>query len=189
MRLSSNYKQQGTHNLNLIKAVSKTKGDVCEMGVGFSSTPLLHWITLGRKLVSYESDQDYFHFAKKFISDNHKVRHANREFTNIDYNRHWSVVFIDHSPRKQKKKKKNNTKDFKKKKKNNSPKKPSTRGDDAMKFTNADLMVLHDTEPESAGHYGYDQVFKKYKYRYDWKLCKPYCSIVSNVIDISKWQN
>ena len=166
MRLSSNYKQQGTHNLNLIKAVSKTKGDVCEMGVGFSSTPLLHWITLGRKLVSYESDQDYFHFAKKFISDNHKVRHANREFTNVDYNRHWSVVFIDHSPRK-----------------------PRTRGDDAMKFTNADLMVLHDTEPESAGHYGYDQVFKKYKYRYDWKLCKPYCSIVSNVIDVSKWQN
>jgi hypothetical protein len=136
------------------------------MGVGFSSTPLLHWITLGRKLVSYESDQDYFHFAKKFISDNHKVRHANREFTNVDYNRHWSVVFIDHSPRK-----------------------PRTRGDDAMKFTNADLMVLHDTEPESAGHYGYDQVFKKYKYRYDWKLCKPYCSIVSNVIDVSKWQN
>ena len=163
MRLSSNYKQQGTHNLTLIKAVGATTGDVCEMGVGFSSTPLLHWITLGRKLVSYESDQDYYHFARKFISNNHKVRKT-KDFSDVDYNRHWSVVFIDHSP-----------------------KRPRRRGDDAMKFTNADLIILHDTEPGSLEHYGYEQVFKKYKYRYDWKLCEPFVSVVSNTIDVSKW--
>ena len=163
MRLSTNYKQQGTHNLTLIKAVGATTGDVCEMGVGFSSTPLLHWLTLGRKLVSYESDQDYFHFATKFISNNHKVRKT-KDFSDVDYDRHWSVVFIDHSPRR-----------------------PRRRGDDAMKFTNADLIILHDTEPGEAEHYGYTQVFKKYKYRYDWKLCLPYVSVVSNVIDVTKW--
>lgn len=163
MRMSTNYKQQGTHNLNLIKAIGATTGDVCELGVGFSSTPLLHWLTLGRKLVSYESDPDYFNFAKKFISNNHKVKHT-KDFSDVDFNRHWSVVFIDHSPRR-----------------------PRTRGDDAIKFTNADLIVLHDTEPGEAEHYGYTQVFEKYKYRYDWKLCLPYCSIVSNTIDVTKW--
>lgn len=162
--MSTNYKQQGTHNLNLIKAVGATDGDVCEMGVGFSSTPLLHWITLGRKFISYESDKDYHHFAKKFISDNHKVRHT-KNFNDVEYDRHWSVVFIDHSP-----------------------KRPRTRGDDAVKFTNVDLMVLHDTEPESVENYGYQQVFDKYKYRYDWKLCKPHCTILSNTIDVTKWQ-
>lgn len=162
MRLSSNYKQQGTHTLNLIKAVNATKGDVCEMGAGFSSTPLLHWITLGRKLVTYESDPDWHHFAIKFKSDNHKVKLG----FGVDFERHWSVVFIDHSP-----------------------KRPQRRGDDALKFKNVDLLVLHDTEPESLEHYGYGEVFTKYKYRYDWNLCKPYCSILSNVIDVSKWQN
>jgi len=165
MRLSSNYKQQGTHNLTLIKAVGATTGDVCEMGAGFSSTPLLHWLTLGRKLVTYEGDKDYARFATKFRSNNHKVRHT-KDFSDVDFDRHWGVVFIDHSPRK-----------------------PRRRGDDAMKFTSADLIVMHDTEPESLDHYGYEQVFNKYKYRYDWKLCLPYTSVVSNVIDVTKWQN
>src|SRR3990167_1526965 len=167
MRLSVNYKEQGTHMLNLIKAVQATKGDVCEMGAGFSSTPLLHWITLGRKLVTYEGDKDYAHFARHFRSNNHTTRWV-KTFSDkeVDYNRHWSVVFIDHSP-----------------------KRPRTRGDDALKFTNADLMVLHDTEPESQVNYGYDKVFPKFKYRYDWTLCKPFCSIISNIIDVTKWQS
>jgi len=165
MRLSSNYKQQGTHNLNLIKAVGATTGDVCELGVGFSSTPLLHWLTLGRKLVSYESDPDYFHFARKFVSDNHKVRKT-KDFSDVDYDRHWSVVFIDHSPRR-----------------------PRTRGEDAIKFKNVDIMVLHDSEPESEVNYGYEKVFPLFKYRYDWTLCKPHSAILSNKIDVSKWQN
>ena len=165
MRLSSNYKQQGTHTLTLMKAIKATKGDVCEVGVGFSSTPLLHWITLGRKLVSYESDPDWCHFAKKFVSNNHKVRHT-KDFKDVDFKRKWSVVFIDHSP-----------------------KRPRTRGDDAIKFTNASLIVLHDTEPESYDHYGYPQVFKKFKYHYTWKECKPWVSVVSNKIDVSKWRN
>ena len=165
MRMSTNYKQQGTHMLNLIRAVGSTTGDVCEMGVGFSSTPLLHWLTLGRKLVSYESDPDYFHFARKFVSSNHKVKRTTT-FDDVDYTRHWSVVFIDHSPRR-----------------------PRTRGDDAARFTNADLLILHDTEPRSLEHYGYDKVFPLYKYRYDWNLCLPFCSVVSNVIDVTTWNS
>ncbi len=159
--MSTNYKQQGTHQLTLIKAVRATDGDVCELGAGFSSTPLLHWLCLGRKSVTYESDPDYFQFARKFISNNHKVRLAERDFSNVDYDRHWSVVFIDHSP-----------------------KRPHLRGDDAIKFTNADLIVMHDTEPECRANYGYDKVFPLFKYRYDWNLCLPHTSVVSNTIDV-----
>jgi hypothetical protein len=146
--------------LTLVKAVQATDGDVCEVGVGLSSTPLLHWFTLGRRLISYENDPGYLHFARNFQSNNHRIRHLDE----LDYDKHWSVVFIDHSP-----------------------KKPKTRGDDAMKFTNADLIVLHDTEPNSLEHYGYQQVFDKYKYHYHWQECKPFTSIVSNTIDVTKW--
>ena len=94
MRLSVNYKQQGTHMLTLIKAVEATDGDVCEMGAGFSSTPLLHWVTLGRKLVTYETDPDWVNFAIKFGSYNHRIR-LTKNFSDVDFNRKWSVVFID----------------------------------------------------------------------------------------------
>lgn len=167
MRISVNYKEQGTHMLNLIRAIGATTGDVCEMGPGFSSTPLLHWLCLGRNLCTYENNADYAHFARHFRSKTHTTRLVkNFGDDEIDYKKHWSVVLIDHSP-----------------------KRPRTRGDDAIKFTNADLIVLHDTEPESQVNYGYDKVFPLFKYRYDWTLCKPHCSIVSNTIDVTKWNS
>jgi len=165
MRLSVNYKEQGTHMLTLMKAVQSTTGDVCEMGAGFSSTPLLHWLCLGRNLVTYEGDKDYAHFARHFRSTTHKTRHTEK-FEDVDYDKHWSVVFIDHSP-----------------------KRPRKRGHDAIKFKNVDLLVLHDTEPESIVNYGYDEVFPLYKYRYDWTLCKPHVSVLSNTIDVTKWNS
>ena len=150
---------------NLIRAVQETTGDVCELGAGVFSTPLLHWICLGRQLVTYENNADYYEFIKQFRSNNHKIRLV-KNYDEVDFNRHWSVVLIDQSV-----------------------KKPLTRGDYAIKFKNADLIVLHDTEPQSIDNYGYEQVFKHFKYRYDWTLCVPHCSVVSNVIDVTKWQN
>ncbi len=159
MKISRNWKQMSTHTPTLIKAVMATKGDVCEMGAGFSSTSLLHWICQGRKLITYENDKDYLRFAKKFQTDDHRIRGMKR----VDFDHHWSVVLIDHSRR------------------------DNNRGSDAIKFKNADLIVLHDTEEST--HYGYDKVFPLFKYRYDWKGCYPWTSVVSNVIDVTKWQN
>lgn len=163
MRISKNYKDSGTHIPTLMKAIPLTTGDVCEMGVGFNSTPILHWLCQGRNLVSYESDKDYYRFARQFQTWTHKVKHT--DWTNVDFDRHWGAVFIDHSNR------------------------PRRRGDDAVKFTNADIIILHDTEPGELEHYGYQQVFDKYKYHYTWDKCKPFTSVVSNVIDVSKWQD
>lgn len=138
------------------------------MGAGFSSTPLLHWLCQGRKLVTYESDPDYFHFAHKFQTNNHRIRKIDN-WEDVDYDRHWGVVFIDHSIGRK-------------------PwEKGLQRGDSAIKFTNADILVLHDTEPESVDHYRYNVVFPKFKYRLDWTEHKPFTSVVSNVIDVTKW--
>ncbi len=144
----------------LIRAVHATTGDVCEVGSGFNSTALLHWICQGRTLVTYENDEDYLRFAKKFQSNNHRIRSTDE----IDFDKHWSVVFIDHTCRP-----------------------PHSRGADAIKFTNADLIVMHDTEKSE--EYGYNLVWPKFKYRYDWKECIPWTSVVSNTIDVTKWNS
>jgi hypothetical protein len=170
MRISPNYKECGTHIPVLLKVIPKTKGDVCEVGSGFNSTPLLHWLCQDRKLVTYESDDGYYNFAKKFRSNNHRVVKVD-DWSKIDYNRHYGVIFIDHTTSREK---------------INGVRRQ--RGDDAIKF-NADILILHDTEPESVENYKYAQVFKKYKYRCDWTNNKPNTTVLSNVIDVTKWLN
>jgi hypothetical protein len=169
MRISPNYKECGTHIPVLLRVIPKTTGDVCEVGGGFNSTPLLHWLCQDRKLITYESDEGYFNFARKFRSNNHKIVKVN-DWSKIDYARHYGVVFIDHTTSKEKI---NGVR--------------SQRGDDAIKFTNADILILHDTEPESVENYHYNVVFPKFKYRCDWTNNKPNTSVVSNVIDVTKW--
>lgn len=171
MRISPNYKQTSTHIPVLLKVIPKTEGDVCELGGGFNSTPLLHWMLQGRKFVTYESDPDYYHFAKKFRSANHKIQKID-DWEDVDYDRHWGVVFIDHTTSREK---------------INGVRRQ--RGDDVIKFTNADIIIMHDTEPEEVEHYRYDIVFPKYKYRCDWTNNAPHTTVLSNVIDVTTWLN
>lgn len=168
MRISKNYKACGTHIPVLLKVIPKTTGDVCEVGCGFNSTPLLHWLLQGRKLVTYESDKGYYNFARQFRSNNHKIIKVD-DWSKIDYDRHYGVVFIDHTVSRE------------------SKQQGKQRGDDAIKFINADIIIMHDTEPESVDNYRYNIVFPKFKYRCDWTNNKPNTSVVSNVIDVTKW--
>ncbi len=157
------YKESGTHIPTLLKVIPLTTGDVCEVGAGFNSTPLLHWLCQGRNLVTYENDQEWFRFAKQFQTYTHKIY----SFNEIDFDRHWSVVFIDSVI--------------------DGERTQRQRGEDVLKFKNVDIFILHDTEPIDLGHYHYDRVFLKFKYRKDWTECLPHTSIISNIIDVSKW--
>lgn len=168
MRIARNQKQMSTHMLLLMKCVNSTKGAVCEMGAGFYSTALLHWLCRDRMLFTYENDPDYYHYAWKFRTSKHRARKT-EDFSDVDYDKHWSVVFIDHTA--------------------DRGSTPHTRGDDAIKFKNADLIVMHDTEPENEKQYGYDKVWPHFKYRYDWKGSKPWASVVSNKIDVTQWNS
>jgi hypothetical protein len=152
-----------SHYPILIKAVQETTGPVLELGTGVFSTPLLHWICGDRKLVSCESHPEYIDFLKQYETENHLVWKIT-EFWEIptrflDDNK-YGVVFIDHSP-----------------------KRPRQRADDAIRFVDSELVVLHDTGRD-LHKYGYERVFPLFKYRYD----KNNTTVLSNYIDVTKWE-
>lgn len=167
MRISPNYKQSGTHIPTLLKVIPKTTGDVAELGAGFNSTPILHWLCQGRKFVTYENDPEWYNFAKKFQTNTHRIR----KFDEVDFDKHWSVVFVDHST----------------KVGGRQPKGLRQRGDDILKFKDVDIFILHDTEPGEWEHYHYDLVMPHFKYRADWTECKPFTTVLSNKIDVTQW--
>lgn len=162
MQVSKFSKETSTHNPLLIKMVQMSTGDVCELGSGLFSTPLLHWLCRGRRLVTYENDLEYYEFAKKFVSKSHRI-HLVKSFDEVDTKRRWGVVLIDHSPEDH-----------------------SRRGIDAIRLKDcADYIILHDTEPEEETKYGYDKVWPLFKYRHDWTGVKPFTTVISNFKDLS----
>jgi len=65
-----------SHFTLLIKAILASRGPVAEVGAGFFSTPLLHWMckSLGRLLITYENEREFYKFAKNFQDKGHKVK-------------------------------------------------------------------------------------------------------------------
>ncbi len=149
-------KQSSTHLPVLIKLVQATTGPVAELGSGVFSTPVLHWLCLGRKLVTYENNKEYFDFAYKFRSRKHVTVLLNK-WKEVNARKHWSVVFIDLEP-------------------------SAERGKAAIRQKDtADFVVLHDSEnPEQ---YGYTEVWQHFKYRYDYYHVDASTTVVSNFID------
>ena len=144
----------------LIKALAATEGTVVEVGGGVFSTPLLHWLCKmqDRRLITYENEQQYYDFSREFQSRQHSIRLI-KDWDEMDFKSHRGVVFIDHHPE-------------------------ARRGLDALRFKDADIIVMHDTErPEK---YNYDGVWEHFKYVYHWKDGKPWTSMVSNKIDVTK---
>ncbi len=159
--------ETSTHFPVLMKAVRMTMGEgpVLEVGSGLFSTPLLHWMCFesGRELITCERYLHYMDFAQKFRTASHAVLHV-PDMRGVDFlNRHFSVVFIDHTP-----------------------KKPRTRGDDALLFKDtADYVVLHDAGADAKEKYGYAQLYPYFKYRYDFTGAVPHTTVLSNFKDLS----
>jgi len=154
-----------SHNLLLIKAVLMSKGDVAEVGAGLFSTPLLHWLTkaMNRRLITYENSEEFFVFAKRFQSQLHRIRKIGN-WDDMDFKRHWGVVFIDHAP-------------------------AERRSQDVINFKDtADYIVMHDTEPNAYKKYGWDKCWSYFKYRYDWTDGWPNSSVVSNFYPLDKFK-
>lgn len=157
---------EGSHIPVLIKVMYNSEGPVLELGTGFNSTPVLHWLCneMKRKMVSYESSESFFGIARNYISDFHEVNLA-RDWDAVDLSQHWGVVFIDHAPG------------------------PRRNVDLARVANVADYVVVHDTETRSDYYYHYSESFPLYKYRYDYKLAYPETSVLSNFYDPNKiWE-
>ncbi len=156
--LSKNY---STHNALLVDTLFKSKGLVIECGGGIFSTPILHWLCkmLDRELITYEQEPNYYAFERQFQSRQHRIRFVD-DWDNISIPKHVGMVFIDHHP-------------------------PERRMIETLRFKDvADYIVIHDTERVDR-KYNRSEVFEQFKYRYDWKECKPWTSVVSNKKDLS----
>ena len=156
--LSKNYT---THIAMLMKVLLNSKGLVIECGGGIFSTPLLHWMCKmqDRELISYEQEPNYYVFERQFQSRQHRVRFV-ENWDDIKIPEYVGMVFIDHHP-------------------------PERRMIETERFKDsADFVVIHDTERQTR-EYNRQEVFDLFKYRYDWKDCKPWTSVLSNSKDLS----
>lgn len=156
--MSKNYT---THIGVLVKVLMQSKGLVIECGGGIFSTPLLHWICKmqKRKLITYEQDAPYYAFERQFQSPLHSVRFV-EDWDKIEIPKHVGMVFIDHHP-------------------------PERRMIETERFSKvADYIVIHDTERVSR-EYNREEVLDAFKYRYDWKDCRPWTSVFSNLKDLN----
>jgi hypothetical protein len=159
--------ETSTHFPMLIKTIQMTNGLILEVGSGVFSTPLIHWLCFAdkRRVITVEKHLHYLDFAKKFTTPWHEVVAIKDIGSSKLMDEYYSVVFIDHTP-----------------------KKPTTRGDDALLFKDkCDFLVLHDAGPNFHAKYGYDKTYPAFKYRHDWTGYKVNTTVLSNTIDVSKW--
>jgi len=144
-----------THMSVLIDIVRRTNGDVLEMGIGIGSTPVLHELCRGRKLVSYDSSKEYVDAFMSLASDWHELSFV-EDWAKIAIEKPWSIAFIDHAPCGRRRYDIARLKDF------------------------ADYVIVHDTEQDVDRFYRYKGAFSLYRYRRDYTFAKPFTTVLSN---------
>jgi len=164
----------GSHIPVLIKLIQKIDKPVLELGIGYNSTPLLHWMCKEKLLylISFESDKKWLDKFKDFNDDSHLVGYhdfENNYLSNLpslaefDY---YGLVFVDHKPARK-------------------------RRSSVRFFANkADYIVVHDSELADTPAYKYTPVFDEFKYKFEFKkVGKPYTMILSNFKKELSWLN
>ena len=144
-----------------------TAGPVLEMGMGFCSSPFLHWACYPtkRRLVSYENNSAFHDFARSWQADFHEVHCIKSDgWDDVNLGEQWAVAFVDHSPN-------------------------GRRHLDVKRLLHADYVVIHDAENSSDGHYHLAGVRHLFKYRYKYTpSTMPYTALWSNKFDVRDFQ-
>lgn len=159
---TKDYKKYSSHLPLLIRIVTHTTGDVLELGTGIFSTPVLHWLCFPdkRTLVSYESNQEYYEMIKQYSDDFHTIIKVD-DFDEIDIERPWDVVFIDHEEERRK--------------------------IEAERVANyAKFVILHDSGWRDEKYYHYKEIYHLYKYIYQFNLVRPRTKVMSNFVDVKE---
>lgn len=148
----------GSHIPLLIKVIEHTVGDVLELGMGWYSTPLLHWMCsdMKRNLYSYENNKGYFDLFQNGLNEFHKT-YLIDSYEGIGVDKNWGVVFIDINPM-------------------------EIRAPLALSLSKcADTIVVHDSEYREEKFYHYRELlYPAFKYRYDYTKFRPNTSVFSN---------
>ncbi len=148
-----------SHVPYLATMVAKTTGPILECGMGWYSTPLLHYMcqSAGRELVSLESNYSWMINFTHYKSDLHRIEGITNWEIPEYCNQQWGLVLVDH-------------------------------GEALLRKTtidkiknNADYIIVHDTESDHVYHY--EEVLKQFPYRFDCKEFRPWTTIVSMKYD------
>lgn len=164
----------GSHLPVLVKALSLSNGPVLEMGMGFFSTPVLHWLCFGagRELWSYENDPFWTTAFRDFPTDKHHITllpHVDArgmpdgyyDWDAADLDKQWGLVFIDHHP-------------------------GQRRHIDARYVApRTDLLLLHDCEGRLDSGFKYSEIYPLFKYRFYYNATRPHSMLLSNTIDLT----
>ena len=145
----------------LTRVFDLSDGDVLEIGTGYFSTLLLHWLAhiYKRKVYSYENSPYWYKRALRSASDYHIITKV-ENWDELPVGRHWGLVFVDHWP-------------------------GERRNTEIARFAkSADYIVIHDTEPDNDRHYHYGEIWPLFKYVRHWKKIWPWTSVVSNFKDL-----
>lgn len=153
----------GSHLPLLIKLINVSQGPVLELGMGMYSTPYLHWACYEskRRLVSYESNPDWFMFAQKFRTDFHDINCIS-DWDSADLSGNWSVALVDHEP-------------------------THRRGFEISKIINSEYIVVHDTQKRVVIKTRMYKVFRKFKYRYQYAVPRAEVTILSNIHNLANF--
>lgn len=154
----------GSHIPVINKLMARVNKPVLELGIGWNSTPILHWLCKEKNLplLSFESDQDWLDRFLSFETETHHL-FLHDFMTDIETDFDIGLVFIDHRPAR---KRRSSAKFFKDK---------------------ADFIVLHDSELADDPAYKYTPIYKDFKYRHEYKVVgEPYTMILSNRINLEE---
>jgi len=145
-----------THIPMLATVVLMSEGPMLELGAGYYSTYMLHEISKvqNRPLFTLEEKPDFIKEFEKFRTHLHSVQLVNEwKHCPILDKFHWGMVLVDHAPGERRK------------------------FDIKRLADRADYLVVHDSEE---GGYDYETVLPDFKYRFDYKVVRPWTTVVSN---------
>jgi hypothetical protein len=156
----------GSHAIVLLAVLYATQsGPILELGMGSTSSPLLHNLAIDQKrlLVSADSDIRWINYFNYFTLNNtlHKLKHIEVKTemgiewasSALHVMQDWSVVFIDHRP-------------------------GGRRQFDLTLYAKySHIVVLHDTEKSDL--YKYGRGLSVYPYKYRFKKLKTYTDVLS----------
>jgi len=148
----------------LLEAMSRTHGDVLELGAGVFSTPLLHWLCEKEKrnLLTIESDPLWSRFTSTYLRSNYHTFLQVKQWDDATphINKSWDVVLVDHSP-------------------------SGRRITEIEKLANlSKFLVIHDSEPWKDREYHYSRIYPLFKYRFDFTLVDHNSTVLSNFFPV-----
>lgn len=151
----------GSHIPVLTKLLEMTNGAVLEMGGGWCSTPVLHWLCEPKKrfLLTLDNNPTIIQTFISCQTPTHAIWMVD-DWDKVPIERPWDVVLIDHAPSERRKVDIERLKDW------------------------AKYIVVHDTYWKQERHYHYKEIYHLFKYRFDYFETYPYTTVLSNLIDL-----